>query len=95
MVIATVGTALKHKRQSNLLQASAFFATSPEKTQHENQLIRQNLAQKNLSTSYLHFVLLPTNPATKTDRNQLKQKDLTPSNEILDLAYKLHFFFFA
>ena len=33
--------------------------------------------------------------AAKHDKNQLISKDLTPSNEILILAYKLHFFFFA
>ena len=35
-----------------------------------------------------------TNRTTKPDTNQPRRKDLTPSDKILELAYKLRFFFF-
>ena len=93
-----MGAALQEQGRATSYRTLPFHYHHPTKRNTVQQktccLMHQNLTQKNLYPSHLHFALLPTNHTTKPDRNQLRHSNLTPSDKILYLAYKLHFFFF-
>ena len=53
----------------------------------------QNHTPSKQSINHPHLLLPHTNPATNPDRNKLRLQDQTFSDELLELAYKLLFFF--